>query len=706
MLTLLFTLSSGPVEAKSFRAYEVDFTWSEVFPGADRFSEPEGEPKAVKAFKGDALLGYAFIASEAVSAIGYSGKPIRVVVGVDLAGTIVGAKLIEHHEPILLVGIPEKKLLDFVARYIGMNVPEVIASNESGYDAISGATVTAIVVRESMLRGAMKVLRSRGAAGLKADGGTEKVELSNPTYSEKGWMDLLGDGSVRRLILTNREVDAAFERQKVEQAAFEDKPPADGVFIDLYASLITPDLIGRNLLGEQEFKNLNNWLAPGQQAILIMANGRYSFRGSGFVRGAIFDRFQLLQGDNSIIFRDKQYRRLGDLAPEDSPKFTEIGLFKIPEAYTFDPAKPWALELLAYRFKGAIEKAFTTFSLGYNPPEIYLKRTKLAASPEAMLAEEEALWQRIWKQRVWSIGILCAALLLLTWMFFYQAWLVKRPVLFNRLKYGFLTFTVVWIGYYAQAQLSVVNVLTFTNALAGGFRWDFFLLEPLVFILWIVVAVSLLFWGRGPYCGWLCPYGAMQEFMHLLARYLGFKQFHIKFNTHERLWPIKYLIFLGLLGVSFHSLAQAEFYAEVEPFKTAILLKFNREVIFVIWALAMLVASAFIYRFFCRYLCPLGAALAIPGRMRMFDWLKRRKQCGTECQICAKDCHIQAIHPEGPINPNECFYCMDCQVIYHDCSVCPPLVKGEAKRKRREEMKIKVAQQQAETKEAQADDAG
>ncbi|MBF0137420.1 MAG: regulatory protein NosR [Magnetococcales bacterium] len=703
-------LSSDVVQARSFGAYLVDFQWSEVFPGADRFGPKEGDPPAVAAYKGDKLLGYAFVTADAVSSIGYSGKAIRVVAGIDLQGNIVGVKLIEHHEPILLVGIPEEKLLNFVERHHGLNVQETLAKGSgSSYDAISGATVTAIVVRESILRGGMKILRTRNLAGLSVSQTTaEKIELAPPPFTPRTWDDLLGDGSIRRLLLTNRDVNAAFARQKVERADFDPAPDPDSVFIDLYATLITPESIGRNLLGEAEYGNLIHWLAPNQQAILLMANGQYSFRGSGFVRGAIFDRFQLQQGDASIIFRDKHYRRLGTLAPADAPDFAEVALLKIPEETVFDPAKPWRIDLLVFRATGAIEKKFTVFQLHHALPEIFLKRTTVPVSgthastpgatsttgvafPEETFSSEPAIWKKIWRDRTGSIAILCAAMGILTWIFFFQEWIVQRPRLFSRLKYGFLFFSLFWIGYYTQAQLSVVNVLTFVNAMFTGFRWDYFLLEPLIFILWVGVAVSLLFWGRGAFCGWLCPFGAMQELINKGARLLNVRQISIKFRWHERLWTIKYMILLTLFGVSLHAMAMAEHYAEIEPFKTTILLKFQREWEYVFYAVGLLAINAVIYRFFCRYLCPLGAALAIPCRLRMFEWLKRRHQCGSECQLCAQECHIQAIHPEGHINPNECFYCMDCQVIYSDKTRCPPLIQREGKRLRRQELKSNLA---------------
>jgi NosR/NirI family nitrous oxide reductase transcriptional regulator len=122
----------------------------------------------------------------------------------------------------------------------------------------------------------------------------------------------------------------------------------------------------------------------------------------------------------------------------------------------------------------------------------------------------------------------------------------------------------------------------------------------------------------------------------------------------------------------------------VEPFKTAISLRFVRARPFVAFVAALLVAGLFVERFFCRYLCPLGAALAIPARLRMFDWLKRRHQCGSVCQACAVKCTVQAIHPDGRINPNECVYCLECQVLYNDDRTCPPLIERRKRRERRE----------------------
>jgi polyferredoxin len=296
------------------------------------------------------------------------------------------------------------------------------------------------------------------------------------------------------------------------------------------------------------------------------------------------------------------------------------------------------------------------------------------------------LWRVYWWERWPEIVAAAALLLALTAVLFLQDALVQRYRLYRWIRNGFLCVTLLWMGWYAGGQLSVVNVLTFVHSLMTEFRWEFFLLDPLIFLLWGYVAVALLFWGRGVFCGWLCPFGALQELLGEAARRLRLPRIEVPFLLHERLWPIKYVLFLGLFGVSLASVQDAFIGAEVEPFKTAISLKFVREWPFVAYAAALLAVGLVIERLFCRYLCPLGASLAIPARMRMFEWLKRKPQCGRECSICAQRCPVQAIHPSGAINPNECIHCLTCQNLYYDEWICPPLVARRKRRERRMEL--------------------
>jgi NosR/NirI family transcriptional regulator, nitrous oxide reductase regulator len=280
----------------------------------------------------------------------------------------------------------------------------------------------------------------------------------------------------------------------------------------------------------------------------------------------------------------------------------------------------------------------------------------------------------VWGERVWRIAVLAAGLVFLTLILVFQDWLAWHPKLLRVVRNSFLVYTLVFIGWWGLAQLSVINVLTFVHSVISGFQWQSFLIDPMMFILWSFVAMTLILWGRGVYCGWLCPFGALQELLYQATQKLKLPRFEFPQLVHERLWAIKYLILLGLFGVSLQSLADAERLAEVEPFKTAINMKFMREWGFVAYAGALLVLSVLNRKFYCKYLCALGAALTIAGKFRIFDWLRRHRECGRPCQVCAEECEVQAIRKNGEINPNECHYCLDCQVTYWNEYKCPPMV--------------------------------
>lgn len=722
----------------------------ELIPGADRFGPVTAAPVVVApAYSGDKVVGYAFLNSQFVNADGYSSKPIHIVVGLDTEGTIVGLKLVAHSEPIVLIGISEQRVIDYMAPFIGYNPLQAISAGQGmpATDIVSGATVTVLVMGESVVRSTIRVARAlqlgtAAAAGAvpgaaAAPAGPARV-VDPDAGSVSDWNTLLDEGAVAHMRLTIGEVNEAFEKSGNAQAAARPEPgDPDEVFIDLWTALVSQPAIGRSLLGEAEYATLEGMLSPGQHAILIAGEGIYSFKGSGYVRGGIFDRIELLQATEAIRFRDRLHRRIGDMMAEGAPEPKEIGIFMVPEGVEFDPAAPWRLQLLVQRQIGALDKAFVSFELEYRLPESYTKEAPgaapgpapaapagapspgapVAGSPaagvpaagapaaeapaagapaastpaaaasdldEAALFKEKPLWQRIWESKIGPIVMLALMLGALTLIFFFQELLMPYEQLFDRIRLLYLALTLIWLGWVAQAQLSVVNVLTFTTSLREGFRWEAFLIDPLVFILWCSVAAALLFWGRGPFCGWLCPFGALQELSNRLAKALKVPQIKVPWAIHERAITLKYIIFLGLFGVSLGSLAMAEMLSEVEPFKTAIILRFVREWWFVAFALLLVGAGLFIERFFCRYMCPLGAALAIPGRLRIFEWLKRYRECGNPCMRCFNECPVEAIHPEGHINPNECIGCLHCQMLYHNDRKCPVMIQRRVKREKRE----------------------
>jgi transcriptional regulator of nitric oxide reductase len=674
-LVALFALTLGapPVAAQTPVAFET--TFRAVFPSADRFGPREGQPPAYAAYRGDELAGYVFFSKDVGSPAGYAGRPLNIAVGLTRAGTIAGAELIEHSEPILMIGVPEAALARFVRQYAGLDIRANVrlralaGDRDQGVDAISGATVSSLALNDAIVTSARAVARTRG---ILAEATGSALDLDS--FESERWPDLIAAGSITRRTVTVGEAARELRALGAESPVPGSAAP-DTALVTLYAALATPAQIGQNLLGA-EYRRLTAEAAPGTSLIFIAADGLYSFKGRAWLRTGHFDRIQLAQGATTISFTREQHHRLDRLAAAESPELREMAVFVVPPETGFDPSHPWRLDLtvMGQRPDGSV--ASVVFSLPYVLPD----RHKLRAA--ASVPTDPPLWQQIWEARWARIAILALALLTLASILIFQDAIAQRLHVWRAIRLAAAGFTLAWLGWYTAAQLSVVNVLTFANALLTKFEWEFFLLDPLIFILWSFVAVALLFWGRGVFCGWLCPFGALQELLNRLARRFGVRQVAVPFGLHERLWPIKYVAFLALFAVSLGAIAAAIRGAEIEPFKTAINLGFRREWYFVGYALALLAAGLFIERFFCRYLCPLGAALAIPARLRLFEWLKRHWQCGRECHICAVQCPVQAIHPDGRINPNECIYCLRCQTLYYDDTTCPALI---ARRRRREE---------------------
>ena len=438
-------------------------------------------------------------------------------------------------------------------------------------------------------------------------------------------------------------------------------PPAPGDFLHLWTGLIDPPAVGQNLLGQQGYTAAIGALGPGETLLIVISSGLHSHRGTDWRKTGTFDRIAVTQGQTRLNPGEDSYRMVKKLAIDGAPEVKEISLFRLPPE--IDPLQPFRVEVTATRPTETGEVAMT-MGVDYRLPDVY----RIAPPPEPA-----PLWREIWQEKRAATGIVAAMLAVLTLILFAQEWIIRRPKLWLLGRVGFLSTTLIVLGWGLNGQLSVVQVVAFLHSLLTGFRWETFLIEPVIFLLWSFTALGMLFWGRGVYCGWLCPFGALQELTNLAARRLGVKQIAVPQAVHERLWVIKYTLFVGILALSFYSMHDALVLAEAEPFKTAISLRMIRAWPFLLYVAILIGAGLFIERFFCRYLCPLGAGIAIPAKLKIFDWLKRRPQCGRECRLCETKCTVGAIDPLGRINANECVLCLRCQVIMNNGSVCPVL---------------------------------
>ncbi|WP_197717787.1 NosR/NirI family protein [Neisseria animalis] len=733
LMMLVLSVSSIPAYAERLPEFLSKIQPSEIFPTADRYGEPEGKPMVARVYKGDEQLGLVYITTDVVGTRGYSSKPIDTMVALANDGTIAGAKLVAHNEPIVLIGIPQERVDKFIDNYIGLNfLTDPPKPGVAPADIISGATVTLMVINDSLQRSVKAIAHEYklGTAQVAEAGaaGEAAVEVQTRPRRAVGmekqdiqsWNALLEQKAIAKLHMTVDEVNKLFEQNGKEGSAeHAEKGPGSDTFVDMYVTVVSQPSIGKSLLGEAGWENLQRRLKPGQQAVLVAGEGRYSWKGSGYVRGGIFDRIEMIQGETTFRFTDAQHERVVALAAEGAPAFKEVSWFTIPEDIQFDAAEPWRLQLMIQRVLGVNEKAFVTTDLDYELPQGYyvddpnaepvsvtvaaapVEETKKLANQTAGIvdaatenSESNQLWKQVWQAKQGQIIVVGIALAILLLVFMFQDWIVRYEKWYDRFRICFLTFTLFYIGWYTQAQLSVVNTLTLFSAILTDFHWEFFLMDPLVFILWLFTAATMLLWNRGTFCGWLCPFGSLQELTNRIAKKMGVKQITVPHLLHTRLSAVKYVIFFGLLAVSLYDLGMAEHFAEIEPFKTAIILKFMREWWFVLFAVALLVAGLFIERFFCRYLCPLGAAIAIPARFRIFDWLRRYKMCGNPCQICTHECPVQAIAPEGDIHPNECIQCLHCQVMYHHDKRCPQVVATNKKKQKQAAAKAEHETQQ------------
>jgi NosR/NirI family nitrous oxide reductase transcriptional regulator len=81
---LALSMASRSALSAELERFLKDVRPADIFPGADRLAAPEGSPLVAAAFSGDEQLGFVFLNSDIVNATGYSGKPIHVLIAMDM----------------------------------------------------------------------------------------------------------------------------------------------------------------------------------------------------------------------------------------------------------------------------------------------------------------------------------------------------------------------------------------------------------------------------------------------------------------------------------------------------------------------------------------------------------------------------------------------------------------------------------------------
>jgi polyferredoxin len=225
------------------------------------------------------------------------------------------------------------------------------------------------------------------------------------------------------------------------------------------------------------------------------------------------------------------------------------------------------------------------------------------------------------------------------------------------LKYVTLVVSVAYLGFYKSQLLSVVNIFGVLGNNLPRVRYSL-----AWYLLAIVGVVSTVLWGR-VYCGRICAFGAFTQLLDQIVP----KRLRIEVprRIERRASLIKYVI-LGCAVGAYLWTRNPGFYPYIEPFWMFGLT--GRTPVLLAMLATLLIVTLFIRNAYCRFLCPLGAALGIISKLTVFR-IKRWSECST-CRICEKACEWGAIR--GPrIVLTECVRCDDCERLYADEQKCP-----------------------------------
>ena len=629
---------------------------------------------------GGGEAGFVFETGELAPLPGFSGAPIDMLVMLDREGRFIDVRLISQNEPIFVSGLGEAPFRAFLEQYRGhsINEPLVVGTPYGGsgagtdlvyLDGVTKATASVRIAHDSILAATLAVAREK-MQGVSA-GPPPRPNLDHDEALD--WDSALNQGLVGHVSVTNGEEDAAFAGTKWADDDPEAKADPDAPFLDLYVVDLGPPSLARAVLAPDTLAEVQRFQAraPDDELFLLIEAGRQGLVSEDFVRNTAPDRLAAEQDGLPLALRDADILpNLAKNVPERFEDATKM-VVRLDRRLGFDPTRDWILKAQAVRLHGQFQPdpGEAHFALTLKTPERFFLRP---SAPRPQSPFREAL-----RNRATDLWLLGGFLVLLGAALLAQSRLAGLRA-FTPVRLSILALVIGFVGFWGQGQLSIVTVLAFLRGIfAGGL--SVLLYDPFGLLVWAAAILGFFLWGRGFFCGWLCPFGALQEFAHHLGRLLHLPQWEPPPSLARALLWTGPIALAALVLIAFLAPEKAETAAEIEPFKTAITVHFARPWPYVLWAGGWIAVSMVWFKGFCRSICPLGAVMRIGGLLRLRRWIPRRPECGTPCQLCRVRCRYGAIKRTGEIKYSECFQCLDCVKIHDDPGQCVPLILAAKK---------------------------
>jgi uncharacterized protein with FMN-binding domain/NAD-dependent dihydropyrimidine dehydrogenase PreA subunit len=203
----------------------------------------------------------------------------------------------------------------------------------------------------------------------------------------------------------------------------------------------------------------------------------------------------------------------------------------------------------------------------------------------------------------------------------------------------------------------------YQDALKGTFTWS--TISAPVLILLATIPLTILM-GRF-FCGFFCSFGAMGDLLWFISKKTIKPKFRISEGLDAALKWVKYGI-LAFIVIIFWTFGAFTLSSTASPWAVFGMYTSIGSLPAVTTLMSMggllllliIIGSLFIERFFCRYLCPLGAVYAILSKLRLFHIIKKRDHCGA-CRVCTNHCSMGIpLYQYDKVTSGECINCFAC----------------------------------------------